>query len=597
MFQKLTAWLTAILLLAGSGAALAQGEARELVLANPTKLSGAFFTDQGGNNSADIDVRLFVHGQGTVAYLREDIQAVNRTIVKNHTRTLDAQGNATHTFTIWEDLKFSDGSAVTARDFAGSILLQASPELLQITGWEQAPYAALVGQEAFNSGASDALIGLRLLGDYAFSLTIQAKALPNYNELSLVDVIPYPMAVLLPETALRDSGHGLGFSPKIDGDALAAAMLGDAGYISHPSVSFGPYRLLSYDAALGEARLARNPYYKGDETGGKPAIERIRLVEAVNETMVGRLKHGEIDVINKIAWHDAIVEAQAAFQRKELQLQAYSRRGLAYIIPSGDEGPTGSVLLRRALASLVDRERIIQKALRSNGLPVYGYYGVGQEMALGREAQLKEALHLYPFSPAAAEKLLAEDGWAYGADGKTLASSQGKPRFRKNGETLEPLVLSLAVSKGNPIALAIAELLTAQFRQAGGMLETIELEARDLFRAAYRQGTERYDLVFMGSNFGTIYDPSAGILAVSWKDDDDFSSCCHELLHTPPGDSAAYRAAWIHLQQKLVQQLPIIPLYSNTYYDAYTNDLLDYHPENYASVALALLHARWGSGD
>ena len=42
-----------------------------------------------------------------------------------------------------------------------------------------------------------------------------------------------------------------------------------------------------------------------------------------------------------------------------------------------------------------------------------------------------------------------------------------------------------------------------------------------------------------------------------------------------------------------MDQLPVIPLYSNTYYDAYTNDLINYHPENHVSVGLAILYASW----
>ena len=50
-------------------------------------------------------------------------------------------------------------------------------------------------------------------------------------------------------------------------------------------------------------------------------------------------------------------------------------------------------------------------------------------------------------------------------------------------------------------------------------------------------------------------------------------------------------ARWFEFQDHWAEVLPAIPLYSNTYYDAFTSDLVGYHPERYFSWAETILHA------
>ncbi len=78
MQKKLTACLLALMLVCAIGyGQAAQTQGRELVVANPTKVSGMFLSDRLSNNTSDIDVRALLHGLGTVAYLAEDQQIIN----------------------------------------------------------------------------------------------------------------------------------------------------------------------------------------------------------------------------------------------------------------------------------------------------------------------------------------------------------------------------------------------------------------------------------------------------------------------------------------------------------------------------------------
>ena len=389
MIHRRIALLLAVLMLAGINATLADSDVRELVVANPTKLNGMFFTDRWGNNTSDVDVRTLLHGLSTVAHHGDGSLGINPTVVRDYRRDIDAVGNVTYTLILWDDLYFSDGSPITAADYVGSVLLQASPQLRALSGNDSRSYEHLLGYEDYSTGKTLRLEGLRLLDEHRLSVTIDARYLPYYYELNYLDIVPYPTAMLLPEARLHDEMDGFRLREPIEQQALANRLFGDDGYISSPKVTSGPYRLLSYDATSGEARFERNPYFKGNERGIKPHIERIRLIEAVNETMVDDLLGGQIDVLNKMTWHQAIVRAKHAASQEKIQVKDYARRGLAFLYFAGDEGPTSSIAVRRAIASIVHRARIVDEALRSNGKPVYGYYGLGQDVARGKKMSSK----------------------------------------------------------------------------------------------------------------------------------------------------------------------------------------------------------------
>lgn len=195
-----------------------------------------------------------------------------------------------------------------------------------------------------------------------------------------------------------------------------------------------------------------------------------------------------------------------------------------------------------------------------------------------------------------------EDGWRLDENGNQLRKASGKQRYRKEGDTLEPLVLRMAFSQGNPIAETVAKQLEKALRQVGGRLDIQPLETRELFQQYYRQQTRAYDILFLGSNFDMIFDPYHALLPLiggqgqrnlTGIDDPELLRLSEQMRDTVPGDKLGYERRWQQFQQRLVNQLPLLPLYSNVYYDAFTNDLVNYHPEAHFSWAQALLYARW----
>ena len=108
----------------------APAEPAVLHVGNPTVTKGDFFSDLFGNNTADIDVRALIHGYNLVNWDQEQGEyVIDPSVVKSWQVTTDEAGNKTYHFVLCDDLRFSDGTAITAWDYAFSWLLKISPEI------------------------------------------------------------------------------------------------------------------------------------------------------------------------------------------------------------------------------------------------------------------------------------------------------------------------------------------------------------------------------------------------------------------------------------------------------------------------------------
>jgi ABC-type transport system substrate-binding protein len=116
-------------------------------------------------------------------------------------------GDRIYQLSIYQDLVYSDGTPITARDYAFSILLSIVPEVTEIGGSARA-MDYLVGYADYVSGAANALAGVRVLDDYTLSITISNEYLPFFYELALLSCNPYPIHEIAPGVAVRGISAG-----------------------------------------------------------------------------------------------------------------------------------------------------------------------------------------------------------------------------------------------------------------------------------------------------------------------------------------------------------------------------------------------------
>ena len=101
-----------------------------LTVGNTTEMRGDFFTEMWGNSTSDIDVRELLHGCDLVRW--DGINGMftyNPAVVTRCSATESPNGDRTFTFFLKDNLRYSDGSPITAWDYAFSHLLVLSREL------------------------------------------------------------------------------------------------------------------------------------------------------------------------------------------------------------------------------------------------------------------------------------------------------------------------------------------------------------------------------------------------------------------------------------------------------------------------------------
>lgn len=575
-----------------------------LIVGSVTKLSGNFFTAIWGNNTSDIDVRQLLHDYQTIAWTSDGLYTVNNTVVRNFATNL-VNGNRRYTFTLHDDLYYSDGSKITAKDYVFAVLLLSSPQIAQIGG-SNVSMSHLAGYDAFASNASQAFAGVRLLGEYTFSLDVSSEYIPYFYEMAFVQVTPYPMPVIAPGCDIADDGNGAYITGTFTAELLQKTILDPAdGYLSHPKVTSGAYVLTEYNDTDHVAQFRINPYFKGNYEGQKPTIEYLTFKQVWNDSMLDELANKTVDVINKVSSGDVITKAGDMELAGTVKTLSYLRTGLAFLSFANEAGVTQSVNLRRAIAHCIDKDVITNEFLQGNGVPVYGYYGFGQWFIADMQDRLSE-LNVYLPDTDAAIALLEEEGWIYNAAGSAYLPDTDALRYRMNDGALEPLVLKLAISADNQAGRIAAGLLEESFTVIGASLEVTELPMSELLTHYYRQTDRVYDMFFLATNFSYIYDPYyyvntadayQGVMNTTGLRSEELMQLAVNLRKTPSADLETYMQRWMDFQRKFVELEPIIPLYSNMYFDIIRQDLQNYVANNYWSWSVAILYATIGGDE
>ena len=261
----------------------------ELIVGHPTITNGDFFTEMFGNNTADIDVRALIHGYNLVNWdQNQGTYVFDPSVVRQVIEQVDEIGNHKYLLVLADNLYYSDGSHITAWDYAFSILLMMSPEIEQIGGKIYRAEHILGYDEYITSRREiiagqepefvDYLAGVRVLSDYQIEIVLDADFLPYFFETGLLMTVPYPISVIAPGCKVvsgivdPDTGDPYGIkivnedesntTPIYTAELLQKTILDpETGYNTFPSVCSGPYVIKSWDGVTGHYEI--NPEFKG----------------------------------------------------------------------------------------------------------------------------------------------------------------------------------------------------------------------------------------------------------------------------------------------------------------------------------------------
>ena len=485
-----------------------------IILGDVTELSGKFrFANFGASNpgASDKSISNLVNGLGVIVQTIEGEYVWDPTVVAEHKEVTNEDGSLTYTIKLQNDLKFSDGSPITAKNYLVDALVFSSPVGAQAAKKNHDAGMKFVGFEEFKAyggpdtpaevtvkdedgkpvvdaegnkkvvKASKEFTGLRLLDDLTFSITVDPQYLPDFFAILNASMSPTPLGLYLDKADIKDDGNGVYLTDDFyakNGDTYTMAKhVYDGAWNTDTTYPYsGMYTIEKWNPSDKSCTLVLNPEYKGDYRGHKPTIQKVVYKLIVSSTQLEDLKSGGIDVLAQITGGDETNEALKLVQDQPDKFVSthYARAGYGKLQFRADFGPLQFTNVRKAVTYCMDRAKFAKDFTGGYGGVVDGPYYSGAWM-------YKEAvndgmmLDAYATSVDTAISLLEEDGWVYDKDGNaysgsgvrykkipaneiderdtTYQSKDGAYKTTKIGdEYLMPLVLNWYGTTNNPVS-------------------------------------------------------------------------------------------------------------------------------------------------
>ncbi len=427
----------------------------KVIVGSVTELSGDFRWPGFGASSAgasDQDINGLTNGYSTMERNQGGAYVWNETAVKSHTEKETEAGDLEITIEIKPGLKFSDGTEVKAANYLAYVLAFSTPVAANAGHSGQAGMA-FVGFDSFNAycgsdvtveGATKEFSGVRLLGDYKFSITVSAAAgyYPYYYANTYGAVSPYALELVLGTgVEVKDDGNGAYLSDewyKKAADSKADALsyektshLTAARYDWQTYPYSGAYTISAWDESTKEATLTLNPNFAGNFEGQKPSIKTIVYTKIVSETQLDQFKSGQVDILAGITGGEDTAAALAVVDESNGKFAEvhYQRAGYGKIQFECDFGPTMFAEVRKAVAYVLNLDDFASAYTGGYGTVVYGPYSPDFDMwkAVGKDIDLVE----YAFSVENAKKALVDGGWTYNEKGETFVEGTDTVRYKK----------------------------------------------------------------------------------------------------------------------------------------------------------------------
>ena len=402
------------------------------------------------------------------------------------------------------------------------------------------------------------------------------------------------------------------------------------GYLSHPTVGSGPYVLTSWDGVTCTFEI--NPYYKGNPEGFKPTIPKLRFTLADNDTMIEKLEADEFQLLNKVVRRDAINKGiELVSAGKGYTLTNYPRIGLSFIVFTPDRPAVQEKSVRQAIAYCKDKKAMQDDYTYLYGLPMDGLMGIGQwmygmvkgtedypetlpedptpeeEAEYDKRIEEWESLTLdglkhYELNVEKASRLLDANGWTMNEKGSRFTPGQDEVRCKKLRGELLTLDLTCAYPTGNIMAESMEKWLVPNLKEAGIRLTLVPMEMKDLLRAYNDKDVEDIDMFYLADDFNIEFDPQLFFQAgdpeapeedtLAWVHA-QMAEYARQMCETVPSDALGFVKKWITFQEQLSEMLPLLPVYSNVYYDFYTSDLMNYDIIQYITWGDAIVPASY----
>ena len=172
------------------------------------------------------------------------------------------------------------------------------------------------------------------------------------------------------------------------------------------------------------------------------------------------------------------------------------------------------------------------------------------------------------------------------------------------GAVLLPLLQAGLDAEGTDISEAMCDVTRRKAEALGLHPRVFAANMTDLLSSYYRETERTTDMIYLATNFHVVVDPSITYSADTtanhkiwnntYSDDEDLWDRAVKMRQTEPEDDYEYVVRWIAFQERYNEVLPTIPIYSNIYYDFYSDTLQNYYPSAHVTWTQAILSAYFG---
>ncbi len=288
-----------------------------------------------------------------------------------------------YTIKIRRGVQFHHGREVKAADVKYSLERQAHPTA---RSWGPSFASNIVGAKDVIAGKATQMSGIEAVDDYTVRITLEQP------QAAFTAILSMSINAIIPNEEVKRWGEDFRLHP----------------------VGTGPYRLERWTPGQ-EIVFVRNPKYF---RRGVPHLERIVYKFGVDPSVgLLRFERGEVDYLaDGLAGQD--VPRVRTDPRLSQMIFVADNVYLSFLLMNTEAPPFNDVRVRRAVAMMVDRSRLVQVA-GGLGIPATGYI-IPQVSCYDASAS-----GVPPYDPAQAKALLAEAGYPNGFSANLDSSTTG----------------------------------------------------------------------------------------------------------------------------------------------------------------------------
>ncbi|EOP31661.1 MULTISPECIES: ABC transporter substrate-binding protein [Bacillus] len=312
----------------------------------------------------------------------------------------------TYTFHLRKDLKFSDGSPLTADDVAFTLTLlhdKAYEGEIDISQY------AVKGGKEYKEGKATSIEGIQVVDPQTIKITTE-----KVNSQAIF---------VLGGTVLSKAYYGKDYKQNTSLDYLKE--------LYGKPIAAGPYKFEKYIPGQEVRFVANENYY-----AGKPKIPNFIYKITSGDTKLQLFQTGEVDYTG-LGTGDEILEQAKGLEFANIQIETAA--SFSYIYMNNNKPYLKDKKVRQALIYGLDRKKYVDTALKG--------YGTVANVPIHPTswAYTEEGVNKYEYNKEKAKKLLDEAGWKVGSDGvrekdgQKLKLSYFGPSSAKDSDLLIPI--------------------------------------------------------------------------------------------------------------------------------------------------------------